>query len=64
MKEKWNKPLLTIVYVENKDVMTFASGESSNESDGDLGEWTDQQTSTYNVIGSVLRGKKGEKQSF
>ena len=41
MKEKWNKPLLTIVYVENKDVMTFASGESSNESDGDLGEWTD-----------------------
>lgn len=46
MKEKWNKPLLTIVYVENKDVMTFASGESSNESDGDLGEWTDSPTRT------------------
>ena len=40
MKEKWNKPLLTIVYVENKDVMTFTSGESSNESDENLGEWT------------------------
>lgn len=40
MKEKWNKPLLTIIYVENKDVMTFASGESSNESDENLGEWT------------------------
>ena len=63
MKEKWNKPFLTIVYVENKDVTTFTSGESFNESE-DTGEWTDQQTNTYNVIGSVLRGKKGEKQSF
>ena len=40
MKEKWDKPLLTMVYVENKDVMTFESGESSNESDENIGEWT------------------------
>lgn len=45
MKEKWNKPLLTIVYVENKDVMTFTSGESFNESE-DTGEWTDPKTRT------------------
>ena len=29
MKEKWTKPLLTIVYVENKDVVTKS----------DIGEW-------------------------
>ena len=31
MKEKWNKPLLTIVYVENKDIVTSF--------DEDIGEW-------------------------
>lgn len=41
MKENRNKPLLTIIYVENKDVATFMSGDQSKESDGDLGEWTD-----------------------
>lgn len=41
MKEKWGKPLLPIIYVENKDVATFMSGDQSKESDGDLGEWTD-----------------------
>lgn len=46
MKENRNKPLLTIVYVENKDVMAFTSGESSNESDENLGEWTDPPTRT------------------
>lgn len=40
MKEKWNKPLLTIIYVENKDVATFMSGDQSKESDENLGEWT------------------------
>lgn len=30
MKEKWNKPLLTIVYVENKDVVTKSE---------EIGEW-------------------------
>ena len=40
MKDNRNKPLLTIIYVENKDVMTFMSGESSNESDENIGEWT------------------------
>ena len=39
MKDNRNKPLLTIVYVENKDVMTFTFGESFNESE-DTGEWT------------------------
>ncbi len=33
MKEKWNKPLLTIIYFENKDIVT--------NSDENIGEWTD-----------------------
>ena len=39
MKEKWNKPLLTIIYCENQDVITN-SGDPSKESDEDIGEWT------------------------
>ena len=38
MKENRNKPLLTIIYFENKDIVT--------NSDGDLGEWTDPPTRT------------------
>ena len=38
MKENRNKPLLTIIYFENKDIVT--------NSDEDTGEWTDPKTRT------------------
>lgn len=39
MKENRSKPLLTIIYCENQDVIT-KSGDPSKESDEDIGEWT------------------------
>ena len=37
MKEKWNKPLLTIIPIEGEDVITTSGGGSPF--DENIGEW-------------------------